>query len=249
MDDADPASLFDGRRDHAMILLEQKPNAKIAILMQNYDFGKILSRPRRGLGDRRIADRQGSLVRVADRTLDGQVVALKQSNADVLFDVSLGKQTAQVIKKLAEMNWKPLHMIVSTSTGKPILEAAGLDNCKDIITATPYKQAGSAALRTIRASGIQGLHEDICPTRMRRTRSVSSPTRGRCAHQMLQSWAAISQESIVAKATNMKGIASVALLPGITYNTTPTDYAPIKTLRLQKFNGATWDKIEDVTVQ
>ena len=44
-------------------------------------------------------------------------------------------------------------------------------------------------------------------------------------------------------------VTSAALLPGITYNTTPTDYAPIKTLRLQKFNGETWDKIEDVTIQ
>jgi branched-chain amino acid transport system substrate-binding protein len=53
----------------------------------------------------------------------------------------------------------------------------------------------------------------------------------------------------VAKATNMKDVSSVALLPGITYDTTPTDYAPIKTLRLQQFNGDLWEEIQDVTVQ
>jgi hypothetical protein len=59
----------------------------------------------------------------------------------------------------------------------------------------------------------------------------------------------LTPEAIVAKATNMKDVSSVALLPGITYNTTPTDYAPIKTLRLQQFNGDLWEEIQDVTVQ
>ena len=77
------------------------------------------------------------------------------------------------------MNWKPLHMIVSTSTGKPILDAAGLENCKDIITATPYKRAGSAAFAD--DPGVveyKAFMKKYLPTRTRRTRSASSPTRG-----------------------------------------------------------------------
>jgi branched-chain amino acid transport system substrate-binding protein len=59
----------------------------------------------------------------------------------------------------------------------------------------------------------------------------------------------LTAKAIVAKVTNMKNMPSPALLPGITYNTTPTDYAPIKHLRLQSFNGSTWDKIQDVSVE
>lgn len=238
---------------HAKYILEQKPNAKIGILMQNDDFGKdFVAGFKKGLGDKASLITKEVTFEVADPTLDAQVVALKQAGIDVLFDVSLGKQTAQVIKKLAEMNWKPMHVIVSTSTGKPILDAAGLDNCKDIITATPYKQAGSPAF----ASDPDVLEYKAFMKKYLPNEDASneigfiSYSWAMMLTKMLQSMGDdLTQESIVAKATNMKGVTSAALLPGITYNTTPTDYAPIKTLRLQKFNGETWDKIEDVTVQ
>lgn len=238
---------------HAKYILEQKPNAKIGVLMQNDDFGKdFVAGFKKGLGDKTSLIAKEVTFEVADPTLDAQVVALKQAGIDVLFDVSLGKQTAQVIKKLAEMNWKPMHVIVSTSTGKPILDAAGLENSKDIITATPYKQAGSSAFSNdpdvieYKAFMKKYLPNEDATNEI----GFISYSWAMMLTKMLQSMGDdLTQESIVAKATSMKGVTSAALLPGITYNTTPTDYAPIKTLRLQKFNGETWDKIEDVTVQ
>ena len=238
---------------HARYVLEKKPDAKIGILMQNDDFGKdFVAGFKRGLGEKAALIVKEVPFEVADPTLDGQVVALKQSGADVLFDVSLGKQTAQVIKKLAEMNWKPMHMVVSTSTGKPILDAAGLDNCRGIITATAYKQAGSPAFAD---------DPDVVEYKAFMKKYLPNEDATNEIGFISYSWAKVltkllgdlgdnlTQESIVAAATNMKGVASVALLPGITYNTTPSDYAAVKTLRLQSFNGATWDKIEDITTR
>jgi ABC-type branched-subunit amino acid transport system substrate-binding protein len=238
---------------HARYVLKTKPDARIAILMQNDDFGKdFVAGFKRGLGDKAASMIVKEVpFEVADPTLDAQVVALKQSGADLLFDVSLGKQTAQVIKKLAEMNWSPTHMIVSTSTGKPILDAAGLDNCKGIITATPYKQAGSPAFAddpdvvTFKAFMAKYLPGDDPSNEI----GFISYSWAIMLTKMLASMGDdLTPDSIVAKATSMKNVTSPALLPGITYTTSATDYAPIKTLRLQRFNGASWDKIDDVTV-
>lgn len=239
---------------YARYLVEAKPDAKVAILMQNDDFGKdFVAGFKRALGDKA----KSMIVKevsfeIGDPTLDAQVVALKGSGADVLYDVSLGKQTAQVIKKLAEMNWKPMHMVVGTSTGRPILEAAGLDNSKGIISATAYKQASSPAFAN---------DPDVVAYKAFMKKYLPNEDSSNEIGFIAYSWAVmlvkqlesmgddLTQESIVAKATNMKNVGSVALLPGITYNTTPTDYAPVKTLRLQQFNGDTWDKIKDVTAQ
>jgi ABC-type branched-subunit amino acid transport system substrate-binding protein len=238
----------------ARYLLETRPNAKVAILMQNDDFGKdFVAGFKRALGE----NAKTLIVKevpfeIADPTLDSQIVALRHSGADVLYDVSLGKQTAQVIRKMAEINWKPMHLVVGTSTGRPILEAAGLDNSKGIISATAYKQASSPAFAS---------DPDVLEFKTFMKRHLPNEDSSNEIGFIAYSWAVmlvkmlesigddLTPEAIVAKATNMKDVSSVALLPGITYNTTPTDYAPIKTLRLQQFNGDLWEKIQDVTVQ
>ena len=239
---------------YARYLLETKPDAKIGILMQNDDFGKdYVAGFKRGLGDKaKSMIIKEVAVEAAEPTLDAQIIALKQSGADTIYDVTLGKQTAQVIKKLAELNWKPMHLIVGTSTGKPILDAAGLDNSKGIISATPYKQASSPAFAN---------DPDVVEYKAFMKKYLPNDDPSNEIGFIAYSWAVLltkiigtmgddlTQESIVAKATNMKGLTSPALLPGISYNTTPTDYSALKTLRLQQFNGETWDKIRDVTAE
>ena len=237
---------------YAKYLLDTKPDAKIGVLMQNDDFGKdFVAGFKRGLGDKAktMIVKEVSF-EVGDPTLDAQVIALRQSGADVLYDVSLGKQTAQVIRKLAETGWAPMHMIVGTSTGRPILEAAGLDNSKGIISATPYKQASSPAWAN---------DPDVMAYKAFMKTYLPNDDPSNEIGFIAYSWAVVmakligqmgddlTQESIVAKVTTMKDVASVALLPGFTYNTTPTDYAAIHTLRLQQFNGNEWDKIKDIS--
>ena len=239
---------------YARYVLETKPDAKIGILMQNDDFGKdFVAGFKRVLGDKaKTMIVKEVPFEIGEPTLDAQIIALKGSGADTIYDVSLGKQTAQVIRKLAELNWKPLHLIVGTSTGKPILDAAGLDNAKGIISATAYKQASSPAFAN---------DPDVVEYRTFMKKYLPNDDPSNEIGFIAYSWAVLltkiidgmgdnlTAESIVEKVTTMKGQTSPALLPGITYNTTPTDYAPLKTLRLQQFNGEIWDKIKDVTVQ
>ena len=238
----------------ARYLLETKPDAKVGILMQNDDFGKdFVAGFKRTLGDKaKTMIVKEAAVEAAEPTLDAQIIALKQSGADTIYNITLGKQTAQVIKKLAELNWKPLHLVVGTSSGRPILEAAGLENSKGIISATPYKQASSPAFAN---------DPDVLEYKTMMKKYLPNDDPSNEIGFIAYSWAVmltklidsmgdnLTQEAIVEKATTMKGMTSPALLPGITYNTTPTDYAALKTLRLQQFNGDSWDKLRDVTVQ
>ena len=239
---------------YARYVLETKPDAKIGILMQNDDFGKdFVAGFKRVLGEKaKTMIVKEVPFEIGEPTLDAQIIALKGSGADTIYNVSLGKQTAQVIRKLAELNWKPLHLIVGTSAGKPILDAAGLDNSKGIISATPYKQASSPAFAN---------DPDVAEYRTFMKKYLPNDDPSNEIGFIAYSWAVLltkmidgmgdnlTAEAIVEKATTMKGVTSPALLPGITYNTSPTDYAPLKTLRLQQFNGEVWDKIKDVTVQ
>ena len=239
---------------YARYLLASRPDARVGILMQNDDFGRdFVNGFKKVLGDKAAAMIvREAVFEVADPTVDSQILALKASGADVLFNVSLGKQTAQSLKKLAEIGWKPLHIVVSTSVSRQVLDAAGLDNARGIISARPYKQSSSPAFAN---------DPDIIAFRqfMQKYMPNEDPTNelGFSAY----SWAVVmtkllascgddlSVENLVRQATNMKGVTAPALLPGITYNTTPTDYAPIKKLRIQRLGGnGDWESIQDVSV-
>ncbi len=126
-------------RIYAKYLLENKPDAKIAIMYQNDDYGKdYLKGFKDGLGDKAakmiIAEES---YEVAEPTIDGHVVRLQSSGANVFFNVATPKFAAQAIKKVAELGWKPLHIMnsVAGSIGGT-LRPAGLDISKDIISAT-----------------------------------------------------------------------------------------------------------------
>lgn len=238
---------------YAQYLLDTRPDAKVAILQQNDDFGRDFVKGFKS----RLGDKAAKMIvkemtfEIVDPSIDSQILALKASGADVLFDASLGKQTAQALKKLAEIGWKPLHIVVSTSVGQPILEAAGLENAKGILTATPTKRASQPS---------NANDPDIVAYKafMQKYLPNEDPTNeiGFSAY----SWAVVLEkllascgdeltpENIVSKATNMKDMTAPSLAPGVTYNTTPTDYSPVKKLQIQTFDGAGWTTLKTVSV-
>lgn len=175
------------------------------------------------------------------------MLSLRQSGADVLVDISIGKQTAQVIRKLADLAWKPAHFVVSTSIGKPILEAAGVPNAIGIISATPYKLIGGGAFaddpevvayKAFTAKYMPGEHQD-------NEIGFIAYSWAKFLHDIIKTMGNdLTVDSLMARFTSLKNAPSVALLPGISYTTTPTDYAPVKRLRLQRFNGTGWDAIQ-----
>ena len=129
---------------YAKYILKNKPDAKIAVLYQNDDYGKdYLKGLKDGLGDKAasmiVAEES---YETTEPTIDSHIVKLKSTGADVFFNVTTPKFAAQAIKKIAEIGWKPVHFLnnVSASVGS-VLKPAGFENSQDIISAAYLKDA------------------------------------------------------------------------------------------------------------
>src|SRR5881397_2826378 len=127
---------------YAQYVLKNVPNAKIAILFQNDDYGKdYVKGLKDGLGDKAKTMIVSELpYEPADPTVDSQIVSLKNSGADVFFNVTTPKFAAQAIKKAHEIGWKPVHLLnnVSNSVGS-VLKPAGLDAAKGVLSTAYLK--------------------------------------------------------------------------------------------------------------
>ena len=132
---------------YAKYILKNHPNAKIAVLYQNDDYGKdYLKGFKDGLG----AKAASMIVieesyEVSEPTIDSQIVKLKASGADVFINITTPKFAAQAIKKNAEIGWKPLHFLnnVSASIGS-VIKPAGFENAQDIISSQYLKDPTDA---------------------------------------------------------------------------------------------------------
>jgi branched-chain amino acid transport system substrate-binding protein len=131
-------------RIYAKYILKNLPNAKIAILFQNDDYGKDYVK---GLKDG-LGTRAASMIvaeesyETTEPTIDSHIVTLKSSGADVFFNVTTPKFAAQAIKKIGEVEWKPLHFLnnVSSSIGS-VIKPAGTDHAQGIISSAYLKDA------------------------------------------------------------------------------------------------------------
>ncbi|MDU0959125.1 MAG: ABC transporter substrate-binding protein, partial [Bradyrhizobium sp.] len=134
-------------RIYAKYLLKDKPGAKIGVLFQNDDFGKdYLKGLKDGLGDK-----AASMIvmeesyETSEPSIDGHIVKLKASGADVFFSVTTPKFAAQAIKKLAEIDWHPLHLVVNVSASVgSVIKPAGFENSQGILSAAYAKDAADA---------------------------------------------------------------------------------------------------------
>src|SRR5437868_2768330 len=128
-------------RIYAKYILQHHPAGKIAVLFQNDDYGKdVLKGLKDGLGNRTKMIIAEMPYETGDPTVDSQVVALKASGADIFVNIATPKFAAQAIKKVAELGWKPIHILnnVSSSIGS-VIKPAGFENAKGILS-TAYLQ-------------------------------------------------------------------------------------------------------------
>src|SRR5437868_3811838 len=124
---------------YAKYILENKPNGKIAIFYQNDDYGKDYVK---GLKDGLGAKAASMIVaeesyEVSEPSIDSHIVKLKSTGADVFYDVTTPKFAAQAIKKIAELQWQPLHILnsVAGSVGAT-MKPAGFENSQGIVTSS-----------------------------------------------------------------------------------------------------------------
>ena len=226
-------------------ILETKPNAKIAVLYQNDDYGKdYLKGFEDGLGDKAKTMIVSKIsYEVTDPTVDSQLLSLKASGADTFFNITTPKFAAQAIKKAAEIGWKPTHYLnsVSASVGS-VMTPAGLENGVGVFTASylkdptdPQFQKGKEWddwLAWMKKYNPSGDVKDV--------NNVYGYTVAQGLVQVLkQAGDNLTREHVMKQAANLD-ITLPMLLPGVNVKTAPDDFYPIEREMLARFDGKTW---------
>ena len=238
-------------RIYAKYLMKEKPGAKVAVLYQNDDMGKDYLK---GLKDGFGADASRIVVEesyeVSEPTVDSHVVKIKSANPDALVLYTTPKFGAQAIKKLGEMNWKPLTIIsnVSASTAA-VMKPAGVENSQGVISAAYAKDVSDPQWAS--DPGIKAFDDLLAKYLPEMNRIDSSAMTGynlattmvevlrRCGDNL-------TRENVMKQAQSLKQFAQGGLLPGVTLTTSATDYMPIEQLQLMQFKGERWQLFGEV---
>ena len=232
---------------YAKYILQNKPDGKIAILYQNDDFGKdYIVGMREGLGDKydRMVVKAISY-EVSDPTIDSQAVTMQGSGADVLVTAATPKFAAQVIRKIYDLGWKPLHLLTDVSLSvAAVINPAGPERAVGLIAAAYLKDAGDpawkddAGMNEWRAFMKEYMADsDIADSNYPYSYGVG----GTIMQVLKQCGGDFSRENVMKQATNLQSLQLPTLLPGIVVNTSPTDYHPIKQMQLQRWTGSRWE--------
>ena len=228
-------------RIFAKYLLTNHPSAKIAVLYQNDDAGKDYLK---GLTDGLAGKMQivgEAPYEVTDPTVDSEIVTLKSTGAEVFFNESAPKFAAQAIRKAAELNWRPVHILasVSNSVGS-VLKPAGVENAKGIISAGYLKDPTDPTWKNDPATMEWNAFMDkyLPGGDKTSTFTVYGYLLAQTMVQVLkQCGDELSRENIMRQAANLKDLELGMLLPGIKINTGPNDYFPIEQMQMTRFNG------------
>ena len=239
-------------RIYARYILDTHPQAKIGVLFQNDDYGKDLMK---GLKDGLGAKAAGMIVaeapyEVSEPTIDSQILKLKAAGADLFVNVATPKFAAQAIKKLAEIGWKPVHILnnVSNSVGG-VLRAAGLENAKDVISTYYQKDPTDPAWKD--DAGFKTWSAFMEKYYPEGDRTSTFTTYGYSAAQTLvqvlkQCGNDLTRANVMKQAASLKDFQLEMLLPGIKLNTSATDFYPVEQMQLVRFTGTQWERFGEI---
>ena len=239
-------------RIYGRYILKNLPDAKIAVLYQNDDFGEdYLVGLREGLGNK------ASKMIVATQTyettdpiVNSQIVRLQASSANVLVTAAIPKTAAQAIRKVYDIGWKPTHFLTSVSISVgAVMRPAGLEKCIGIITAgylkeptdpqwqdTPEYKEWLAWMKKYNTSGNVADSLTVYGYSLAQTMVAVLKASGDD----------LTRENVMKQATSFHNLTQPMLLPGITLSTSADDFAPIKQMQLEKFDGSTWHLFGEV---
>ena len=237
---------------YAKYILKNHPNAKIAVLYQNDDYGKdYLKGFKDGLGAK-----AASMIAIEDSyevsepTIDSHIVKMKATGADIFFNITTPKFAAQAIKKNAEIGWKPLHFLnnVSASIGS-VIKPAGFENAQDIISSQYFKDPTDAQWKNDKA--MIGWNEFLDKYYPEANRADASVMYGYIVaqglvHVLKACGDNLTRENIMKQAANIKEFEPAGLLPGIKVNTSASDFAPLSQLQLIRFKGEHWERFGEI---
>ncbi|MFC3637368.1 ABC transporter substrate-binding protein [Camelimonas fluminis] len=246
-----PTYLTEGRI-YGRYIRANKPDGKIAILYQNDDFGReVITGLRQGLGagaDKMIVAEVS--YEVTDPTVDSQMVRLKNSGADIFVNLTTPKFAAQAIRKAAELQWKPMHVLTVNSVSiTQVLKPAGLENAKGLLSIGYLKDwtdpawKGDAGLKKwsdFMDKYMPGADKDNAVY-------LYAYTAAQLLEKVLRAAGDdLTRENIMKQAASMKNVTLDLFLPGMSVNTSPTDYLVIEQMRMARFDGERWVPFGDL---
>jgi branched-chain amino acid transport system substrate-binding protein len=232
-------------------ILSQKPDAKIAILYQNDDFGKDYPAGVKDvLGDKFDQKTVQSTYETSDATIDSQITTLQGSGAEVLLVAATPKFAAQAIRKVHDLGWKPMFVMtnVAISVGT-VMVPAGPENSIGMLSTNYLKDStdprwandpGMNEWRAFMNKYMPGADQT----------DLSYVYAYGAAQTMLlvlkQCDGNFSRENIMKQATNVKDLVLGVALPGIKVNTSPTNFHPITAMQMIRWDGKTWAPIGEI---
>jgi branched-chain amino acid transport system substrate-binding protein len=236
---------------HARYILAHRPSAKIAILHLNDESVEAVKGLKDGLGEKadmlivKELSYEGS-----DPTVESQIASLRASGADTFYDLAYGKFASQAIRKASEIGWKPLHLLFYGSQSiSAVLQPAGLENSMGIISAQFFKDptdpqwANDANTKEFLA-WLEGYYPGGKPSDIFVYAGYMYAQI--LVHLLEQCGDDLSRENILRQAESFHGVTFPWLLPGITFDTSPTDHQAIKKLRETRFNGKSWELLDEL---
>ena len=239
-------------RIYARYILQNLPDAKVAVLYQNDDAGKdYLIGLREGLGPK--ADKMivaTKTYETTDPTVDSQIVALQGSGADVLVMHAIPKYAAQAIRKVYDIGWKPTHFLTNVSVSvKAVMQPAGPEKSVGIISAGFFKDPTDPQWQDT-----PEYKEWLAWMKKYNSSADVSDAFAVYGYSVAQTLVAVlkasgdnlTRENVMKQAANIHDLKLPMLLPGIVVSTSADDFAPIKQMQLMKFDGTTWKLFGEV---
>ena len=236
-------------RTFGQYLLKNRPDARIAVLYQNDDYGKDFLVGLKSVIEGKVKIVAEIAYEITEPTIDSEMVRLKESGADVLLYFSTPKFTAQGLRKVKEMDWNAQQFLASpTNSVETVLKPAGLENAQGIMTTQFTKQAGDPAW-----ADDPEVNEYVAF--MKKWVPNDSPgdfvalsgyviAQG-IAYAIKHCGDDLTRENLLKQATSMRGQRFKMMLPGIMLNTTPEDYAPYQSLRMARFEATSWKLLDE----
>ena len=236
---------------YAKFILKEKPDAKIAVFYQNDDFGKdYLKVLKDGLGGKASMIITEESYETTEPSIDSHIVKLKSTGADVFISITTPKFAAQAIKKLAELQWKPMQIVanVSASVGS-VLQPAGFENAQGLLSASYVKDGVDPQWKD--DPGMKKWSAFIDKYMPGANRSDGNLVYGYGVAQTLVETLRkcgddLTRANVMKQAASLKDFTPDTLLPGVKINTSATDFAPLSQLQMMRFKGENWELFGDI---
>jgi ABC-type branched-subunit amino acid transport system substrate-binding protein len=244
-----PTGVLEGTQQ-AHWLIKERPKAKIALLYQNDDLGKDFARGIKiGLGNQAAkAVVAEATYEVTDPAIDSQIITLQGSGADVLVMAGTPKFGAQAIRKVYDMNWRPLFIVSNTlSAIESTLKPAGLDKAIGLISASYFKADPEQWSNDPAMQDYLSMMQRYYPDgNANDGTNVYGYIAAMAFHEVLRRCGDdLTRENLMRQATSLKNVAQPMLLDGVTLNTSPTNHHPIGKMYPVRFDGKHWKLLND----